>query len=803
MLRVVELDIDGELSGDTGVWEIAWVEMPAIEREMIFFSKELEFVYPGDGETQDEFIGRCMGDTQMVGEFPDSEQRAAVCYSYWDRKNEFAIGNKVSFDWDVLKTPKGIVFLEQERRKGGDVYILSTAGRISSEIWDLARKYNINSSKIFLVGGNLERIKKVKELGIVRHYDNDGLVRNELGNVAVQFDYDISALPAYDNYPSSGNSNSMLIEETFETHNDYPEGARNNACRAIKWKEENGSDCGTQVGWTRARQLCNGENISRETIARMASFERHRQNSDVPYSEGCGGIMWDAWGGDSGIRWAQNKLDEIDREEMSMDYEDMEIDVFGYQTRFFYMCPGATSTFEHLKTMNPNEDIVGMIRSAAQIADNIFRIEAEVIEKNEASKEDLDQATILVDDFKDLMREIDELVGMSHDVSYMDGHIMKIQSLLLENFLYENPCEDGWVAYGTKEKNGRTVPNCVPIEQKRQFDRLGFTSDMITEEELELINAFESLLGTQKFQAVTNPALRGFTKSEVMKQNHKQKTTYYEYKRVDTGSPDRDFCSSIEGRFFRISQIYAMEGLNKQFGHNQDGYSKWLYKGGPNCVHAWSKWEALQKDFREIGMVSGKPGTPPKQMPNQGYYSEKTKAASQRAYWAQQNMSSQTQQLFKGLDEKRLIYTPLMVPNILIPRLDEVSGERYFVKFRPEVIEKIQQKFMIEQRLRETNYEHTNEKFNDAVMVESWIVQGDSDKAYSLGFSKEQVPPGTWMGGYKILETPEGDSLWNKFIKTGKVKGMSVEGNFLLEFSRFKKDDYLLEQVINILKTVE
>ena len=53
--------------------------------------------------------------------------------------------------------------------------------------------------------------------------------------------------------------------------------------------------------------------ISRDTIARMASFKRHQQNKDVPYSEGCGGLMWDAWGGTSGIEWAINKLKQIDK----------------------------------------------------------------------------------------------------------------------------------------------------------------------------------------------------------------------------------------------------------------------------------------------------------------------------------------------------------------------------------------------------------------------------------------------------------------------------------------------------------
>ncbi len=107
-------------------------------------------------------------------------------------------------------------------------------------------------------------------------------------------------------------------EENFETYNDYPEAAKNNACRAIKWAEENGwGDCGTAVGKMRANQLCGGENISEETISRMASFERHRQNKDVKYDEGCGGLMWDAWGGTEGIEWAQRKLDQLEKEKMS------------------------------------------------------------------------------------------------------------------------------------------------------------------------------------------------------------------------------------------------------------------------------------------------------------------------------------------------------------------------------------------------------------------------------------------------------------------------------------------------------
>jgi hypothetical protein len=81
----------------------------------------------------------------------------------------------------------------------------------------------------------------------------------------------------------------------------------------LKWVDENGwGSCGTPVGKARARQLANREPLTRNTIARMASFKRHQQYADVPYSEGCGGLMYDCWGGTSGVEWAIRKLKEID-----------------------------------------------------------------------------------------------------------------------------------------------------------------------------------------------------------------------------------------------------------------------------------------------------------------------------------------------------------------------------------------------------------------------------------------------------------------------------------------------------------
>lgn len=118
--------------------------------------------------------------------------------------------------------------------------------------------------------------------------------------------------------PIGEDEEEFSVIDNFDTYNDYPESAVNNAKRALKWVEENGwGSCGTSVGKKRANQIAKKEKLSRDTIARMASFKRHQQHKDVPYSEGCGGLMWDAWGGTSGIEWAIRKLKQIDSKKMS------------------------------------------------------------------------------------------------------------------------------------------------------------------------------------------------------------------------------------------------------------------------------------------------------------------------------------------------------------------------------------------------------------------------------------------------------------------------------------------------------
>ena len=120
------------------------------------------------------------------------------------------------------------------------------------------------------------------------------------------------------------------IERSFlafaDSYSDYPDAVKNNAKAALKWAEENGwGSCGTEVGKIRANQLANGEPISLETIKRMYSFlSRHEENANKSkgYGDGCGQLMYDAWGGKSALTWAESKIRQV--EKMSFAIQDEE-----------------------------------------------------------------------------------------------------------------------------------------------------------------------------------------------------------------------------------------------------------------------------------------------------------------------------------------------------------------------------------------------------------------------------------------------------------------------------------------------
>ena len=100
-------------------------------------------------------------------------------------------------------------------------------------------------------------------------------------------------------------------------YNDYPKAASENAQRALDFREENGTDCGTPVGWARANQLAGKETISDETLVRTYSFLSRARTydqgkfTDEDGKEICGSIMYAAWGGDEMLRWAERTIEAI------------------------------------------------------------------------------------------------------------------------------------------------------------------------------------------------------------------------------------------------------------------------------------------------------------------------------------------------------------------------------------------------------------------------------------------------------------------------------------------------------------
>jgi HK97 family phage prohead protease len=97
----------------------------------------------------------------------------------------------------------------------------------------------------------------------------------------------------------------------------YPEGAKNNAKKALKHREDNGTDCGTPVGWQRANQLAGGEAISDDVLVRTFSFlsraKVYDQGKffDEDGKEICGSIMYAAWGGDPMLNWAKRTIEKM------------------------------------------------------------------------------------------------------------------------------------------------------------------------------------------------------------------------------------------------------------------------------------------------------------------------------------------------------------------------------------------------------------------------------------------------------------------------------------------------------------
>lgn len=101
--------------------------------------------------------------------------------------------------------------------------------------------------------------------------------------------------------------------QKFESYNDYPKAASQNAQRGMRLNEAVDNMCATLVGKNRAAQLSKGENISLETIKRVYSYlSRAKEYYDPKDTKACGTISYLLWGGDEMLRWSERKLEELE-----------------------------------------------------------------------------------------------------------------------------------------------------------------------------------------------------------------------------------------------------------------------------------------------------------------------------------------------------------------------------------------------------------------------------------------------------------------------------------------------------------
>jgi hypothetical protein len=125
---------------------------------------------------------------------------------------------------------------------------------------------------------------------------------------------------------------------------------------------------------------------------------------------------------------------------------------------------------------------------------------------------------------------------------------------------------------------------------------------------------------------------------------------------------------------------------------------------------------------------------------------------------------------FFANEEKRIIFSVALRPDKLIFRKD-VNGEPANVFFSRETVEKLQQSFFKNNAKGKAKFNvHHETEFSDVYPIESWIVNDpEIDKSKTL--LMEDVQSGDLILGYKI----DNDEVWEKFVKTGEVDGLSVE----------------------------
>jgi len=147
-------------------------------------------------------------------------------------------------------------------------------------------------------------------------------------------------------------------------------------------------------------------------------------------------------------------------------------------------------------------------------------------------------------------------------------------------------------------------------------------------------------------------------------------------------------------------------------------------------------------------------------------------------------------------NEKKIVMGPALIPNKLIPRL--INNEIVNVYFSASTIKKTSELFLMNSYQNNSTLEH--KKNNDDIFtVESWIKEDEvHDKSVKFGMD---YPVGTWFIAQKI----NNEDVWNNYVKTGKVKGFSIEGFFAdraIENSKQSEEEEIILEIKKILSGI-
>ena len=295
-MRIVELVID-ENDLESGIEAVSVVESPAIEENFIALKKHELELKEIDKEKR-ILMGAALVPNKQIYRRNDKNEEYYIYFS------EDTV--RKASELFLMRSNQNNATYEHEKKLNGMSVVESWI--IEDEKLDKSVKHGFNLPKgtwmISMKVNNEDVWKDVKD-GKVKGFSIEGYFadRYEMKQEQIEKQETIELLKE-------------LLNVNLESYTDYPKAASENAKTALNYAEKNGwGTCGTAVGKQRANQLAKGEPISEETISRMAAFERHRQNSDKELGDGCGRLMWLAWGGDEGIEWAQRKLKQIRNEE--------------------------------------------------------------------------------------------------------------------------------------------------------------------------------------------------------------------------------------------------------------------------------------------------------------------------------------------------------------------------------------------------------------------------------------------------------------------------------------------------------